>query len=403
MLFRFRRPKVKWFLLLLGCSKVINMKATLHSLRKALHRFPNLSGQEEPTAERIQEFLQEFAPTQLRTGLGGAGLVAVYEFGPTGPGVLIRCELDALPIQEANDFSHRSQHPGVSHKCGHDGHMTMVAGLAAWLQKQQFSAGRVVLLFQPAEETGKGAAAVLESDGLQDIPIDYAFALHNIPGEPLHTVLLMEQGFSAEVQSFCIRFSGKTAHAAEPEEGINPTGAIAELIQTFAGYNQTTPTASDFAILTPIHIKVGEPSYGVAPGAGELHYTIRTWNSKAMQQLVAKIEQQTAKTSELHDLAFQLNWFEHFPASTNDASCNTLIEQAAEHLHLLLREMPHPFRFGEDFGWFSQHYKTGMFGLGAGLDTPALHHADYDFPDELLETGVGLFQAIITQILEAKN
>ena len=170
------------------------MNTTLPNLRKELHRYPDLSGQEEQTARRIEAFLEAYAPAQLIRQLGGHGLAAVYEFGDSGPGVLIRCELDALPIHEANDFEYRSQAPGVSHKCGHDGHMTMVAGLAAWLQGQQFTAGRVVLLFQPAEETGQGAAAVLEEERFQLLPIDYAFALHNIPGEPLHTVLLMESG-----------------------------------------------------------------------------------------------------------------------------------------------------------------------------------------------------------------
>jgi len=162
---------------------MIIMSAVLQNLRKNLHRHPELSGAEEQTAKRIQDFLLENSkPTDLITRLGGTGVAAVYEFGKDGSGVLNRCELDALPILEQNTFEHRSQTPGVSHKCGHDGHMAMVAGLASWLDKQQFPAGRVVLLFQPAEETGQGAAALLEDQRMLKLSIDYAFALHNIPG-----------------------------------------------------------------------------------------------------------------------------------------------------------------------------------------------------------------------------
>ncbi|MEL6835477.1 MAG: amidohydrolase [Bacteroidota bacterium] len=376
------------------------MSAVLQNLRKNLHRHPELSGAEEQTAKRIQDFLLENSkPTDLITRLGGTGVAAVYEFGKDGSGVLIRCELDALPILEQNTFEHRSQTPGVSHKCGHDGHMAMVAGLASWLDKQQFPAGRVVLLFQPAEETGQGAAALLEDQRMLKLSIDYAFALHNIPGEPLHSVLLMEPGFSAEVQSFALQLKGKTAHAAEPEEGINPATTIAELITELATFNHTVSTTEHFAILTPIHIHLGEKSYGVAPGAGELHYTIRTWSQEQMQQLVSRIEQAVTNICQQQKLEYQLDWFEHFPASNNDSGCNLQIERAAQALDLPLRKMPHPFRFGEDFGWFSHRFKTGMFGLGAGKNTSTLHHADYDFPDALLESGMGMFREIISQLL----
>lgn len=371
----------------------------IQNLRRALHQEPELSGHEQATAKRIQAFIEAHAPTEILTGLGGHGLAAIHEFGVEGPGVMIRCELDALPIQEENKIAYRSQQPGVSHKCGHDGHMAMVAGLVFWIREQEFKNGRIVLLFQPAEETGQGAAAVLEDERLRNLDIDYVFALHNIPGEPLHTILLMEQGFSAEVQSFAIQIKGKTAHAAEPEQGINPAGAIAELLTAFASLNQSEPTAADFAILTPVHLNLGEKNYGIAPAEGELHYTVRTWSQKQMQLLVAAVERLISKTCLDHQLQYELEWFEYFPASANDATCNAHIARAAAGQELPLKKRPHPFRFGEDFGWFSRHYRAAMFGLGAGETTPALHHADYDFPDDLLETGLLMFQSIIRQVL----
>lgn len=333
------------------------------------------------------------------SGLGGHGVAAIYEFGDSGPTVMIRCELDALPIQEQNTFEYCSQHIGVSHKCGHDGHMAMVAGLAPWIREQALDHGRIILLFQPAEETGQGAAEVLVDDHWPDLDIDYAFALHNIPGEAMHTVLLMEPGFSAEVQSFSIKLNGKTAHASEPENGKNPALAIAQLVQAFEQLNQPDTNQSSFRLLTPVFMNMGDQSYGISPGTGELHYTIRSWSKEEMDVLVEKITSITELLCARQALSFQLDWFEHFPASANEERVNGIVRDAAQGLGLEIKTMPHPFRFGEDFGWFSREYPAAMFGLGAGLHTPALHHVDYDFPDELLPTGMAMFRAIIRQIL----
>ena len=374
------------------------MKTKIQTLRRTLHQFPELSGQEQQTAARIKEYLSAYPPTRMISGLGGHGIAAIYEFGNSGLTVMIRCELDALPIQEQNAFDYCSQHMGVSHKCGHDGHMAMVAGLAPWIQEQDFDHGRILLLFQPAEETGQGAAEVLVDDQWCELEIDYAFALHNIPGEALHTILLMEPGFSAEVQSFSIKLVGKTAHASEPENGRNPAFTIAEMVQTFEHLSQPA-TDHAFRLLTPVHLNLGDRSYGISPGAGELHYTVRTWSQDGMNALVQEIETITEQLCAKRELSYQLDWFEHFPASANDKGANEIVRSAAQGLGLEVKVMPHPFKFGEDFGWFSREYPAAMFGLGAGLDTPALHHADYDFPDDLLPTGMAMFRAVIRQIL----
>lgn len=375
------------------------MKTNIQTLRHLLHQHPELSGQEEQTAARIKAYLQDHAPTRLITNLGGHGVAALFEFSPAGPTVMIRCELDALPIPEQNTFEHRSLLAGVAHKCGHDGHMAIVAGLAPWIQEQAFEQGRIILLFQPAEETGQGAAAVLADERWPDLTIDYAFALHNIPGEALHSVLLMEPGFSAEVQSFAIKLTGQTAHAAEPENGNNPAVAIAQLVLALEALNEADTSRVNFRLLTPVYLKMGEQSYGVSPGIGALHYTIRTWTEEGMDALVAEIEAIVERICGSEKIHFELDWFEHFPASANESGANAIVAAATQSLGLELKQMPHPFKFGEDFGWFSRKYPAAMFGLGAGLNTPALHHADYDFPDELLPTGMALFRAIIRQIL----
>ena len=368
-------------------------------LRKELHQHPELSGSEFETTKRIRQFIEQHHPTQIIDNIGGAGLAAVYELPEKGKTIAIRCELDALPIEEENQFAHRSQNKNVSHKCGHDGHMAIVAGLIFWLKEQTFTAGKIILLFQPSEENGKGAERVMKDEKFQALGIDYIFALHNIPQEPMHSIITMDKGFSAEVQSFVVILKGKESHAAEPEQGINPSLAVSEIISTLSKLNQANPQEENYAVLTPVHIKVGQKSYGISPANGELHYTIRTWSTEKLNLLQTEIIKSIAHTCTTHHLEHAIDWLEYFPASENNEECNQHILKAAKENNFQIIKRPYPFKFGEDFGWYSKQYKTAMFGLGAGMDTPALHNSDYDFPDEILETGMQMFKGIIESLL----
>lgn len=375
------------------------MITAIHQLRRDLHQYPELSGQEALTAQRIETFIRTYHDTEIISGLGGHGLAAVYPFSDEGPTIVFRCELDALPIEEVNSFGHRSAYTGISHKCGHDGHMAIVAGLIFWLKQQAFSKGRVVLLFQPAEEDGSGAAAVLGDSRFRQLRPDYVFALHNLPGEEKHTIMVKEEVCTPTVQSLAISLEGKVAHASEPENGINPAGAMAELATRFADLNQPNTGDEGFALLTPVHFRLGEKAYGISAGSGELHYTLRTWTEEGMQRLKNHLLELTETVSRQHRLQVSTEWFDYFPAVVNDAACNRLIEKVAGAQGYPVKRKETPFKFGEDFGWFSRDYKTGLFGLGAGTAMPALHHCDYDFPDDITETGIAMFTGIIEELL----
>lgn len=372
---------------------------SIYELRKELHQNPELSGGEMATAQRIISYVNAHQPTEIISGLGGHGVAVVYRFAGDGPTVGVRCELDALPIEETNSFQHRSAQPGISHKCGHDGHMAILAGLTGWLKDQTFQRGKVVLLFQPAEETGQGAQAVLQDDRFGQLNLDYLFALHNLPGEALHTIVQAEGVFTATVQSVAIHLIGRQSHASEPENGVNPALALAGLITAFERMNHPVPTDPDFALLTPVCVEMGEKAYGISAGNGALHYTLRTWTEETMDQLKEQVLTLTAEIGQQFGLQYTADWFDYFPAVVNDPECAELVGRVAVKLNLPLNRSKVPLKFGEDFGWFSKHCKTAMFGLGAGLHVPALHHNDYDFPDELLESGIGMFAGIITELL----
>ena len=379
------------------------MLEKIRALRKELHQHPELSGEEIVTAQRIKNFLAHNPPSELIEGIGGYGLAAIYSFDKEGPVILVRCELDALPIEESNLFEYRSKKNGVSHKCGHDGHMAMVAGLSYWIKEQTFNKGKIILLFQPAEETGKGAKAIIEDEKFKKLKPDYVFALHNIPGEPLNTIIRVQNNFSSTVQSLGIFLKGKESHASEPENGVNPALAIADIIKQFDLLNISNPEKPNFTLLTPVHIKMGQVAYGISAGSGELHFTLRTRDEEHVEKLKSAINIALTKTCQLHHLELETGWFDYFPTSKNNHFCNELIQKAAEMNNLRIHNKAYPYKFGEDFGWFSKHYKSAMFGLGSGELSPALHNPDYDFPEEIIPTGMAMFTSIIEQIIGIKS
>lgn len=371
----------------------------LVKLRRDLHKHPELSGLEKRTAKRIVEFLHKHHPDKIVESIGGFGVAAVFEFHSEGPTLLFRCELDALPIEEWNSFGHKSVNLNVSHKCGHDGHMVMVAGLASLLEKREFKKGRVILLFQPAEEVGEGANAVIEDPKFENLKPDYVFALHNLPGIEKGKIICKPGSFTASVKSMIIRLTGKTSHAAEPEHGINPAGTIAEILLHGASI-ELPPENQDFTLTTPIHIQMGEKAYGTSAGEGELHLTLRTWINERMEWLCGEMEKTAGKLAKNRNLAIEIEWTQNFAATDNDREIVNVIESVAGELEYNYENKNQPFKWGEDFGLFTQIHPGAMFGVGSGVDCPALHNPDYDFPDEIIPKGVHMFYGLIRKYLE---
>ncbi|MBR9919334.1 MAG: amidohydrolase [Bacteroidetes bacterium] len=372
----------------------------LTKIRKHLHMHPEVSGKEKKTADTVTGFLTRCAPTQIIRRLGGHGVAAIFDSGNPGKTVLIRAELDALPIQEINEFEHRSTKEGVSHKCGHDGHATILLGLAEELSQNKPTKGRVVLLFQPAEETGQGAAKVLADRKFKKIKPDMVFALHNLPAYPMHRVVYREKQFSSAVKSLIIKLEGKTSHAAEPENGINPAIPIARILIRASKRAKPDPMDPDFAIVTPIHSTFGEISYGVSAGYGELRLTLRCWNQKRLDKLDRNIRRIIREETKDTGINTTVEETEVFHANKIHPEALDYIRHAARTLDLELEEREFPFKWGEDFGYFTQEFPGAMFGLGSGVDQPALHNPDYDFPDRLIPTGIQMFYSIIQKVLE---
>lgn len=201
------------------------------------------------------------------------------------------------------------------------------------------------------------------------------------------------------MQSVAIQLKGKESHSAEPERGVNPALCIAELIQKFDTLNNNDPTKEDFRLCVPIYSSMGVKSYGISAGFGEIHYTLRTRSVEKMEKLKQDVNNILFATCPKHKLPHTAEWFDYFPAVINDDICNQIIIETAKTCQYDIIEKSAAFKFGDDFGWFSEKYKAAMFGIGAGLQSPALHQANYDFPDEIIEMGMNMFKRIIKKIL----
>ena len=230
----------------------------LTAFRRQLHANPEVSGKEKETAASVLKFLEACHPDEVLPNLGGLGIVATWDSGKAGPEIVFRAELDALPIQEVNDFEYQSKRKGVSHKCGHDGNTTILCGLEQYLSENKPIKGKVRLLFQQAEENGEGAKSMLEDKNFATIHPDYIFALHNLPGYQVGEVVVKDNTFTAAVNSIIIYLHGKTSHAAEPEHGHNPALALAQILKESIALQNNNAEDENMRVISPVYVEMGE-------------------------------------------------------------------------------------------------------------------------------------------------
>jgi len=369
----------------------------LIALRHDLHRQPELSGNEAATAKRIEQRFAQMGPDQVLRRLGGHGLAFVFDGRDPGPTVLLRCELDALPILELGQSPYRSERTGVGHLCGHDGHMAILASVGRALAANRPARGRVILLFQPAEETGAGAAAVLQDPQFAQIKPDVCFALHNVPGYPLGQLLLRKGTFCCASRGMAVVLEGTTAHAAQPETGTSPARAMCQIISGLAELPKHIRADKEIVLTTVVGARLGEKAFGTAPGRAELWATLRTETDHSMSALIARAEDLVRSAAAADGLRVSISYADVFSATINAEAQVEQVRLAAQNLSLV--DMPAPFRWSEDFGRYSAVAPGALFGIGAGERAADLHSPDYDFPDELIEIASKLFLRIIGQSL----
>lgn len=378
-----------------------NQIADLIALRQDLHRKPEISGEEEQTAARIVTELEKLGADRIWQGLGGHGVAAEFRGCSPGETVLFRCELDGLPIHEQSDVPYRSDIAGKGHLCGHDGHMCTILGVGMGLVERDFS-GRVILLFQPAEETGQGAQAIVKDPAWAEICPDYAFAYHNVPGRPLSEIGLRSGPGNCASRGMQVLLHGRSSHAAAPQDGVSPAEAMAQLMVALPTLGEATIADPRFALSTLTHVKLGEPTFGIAPGEGEVRATLRCMTDERMEALTDAALHVLSDLPET--LAVETRWHDVFPAVVNDPEATRIARTVATTLGMSIHDMTSPMSWSEDFGHFGRDdTRIAILYIGAGEDRPQLHNPDYDFPDDLIAPVCALFLEIARHLLNDSN
>ena len=360
------------------------------TLRHTLHAHPELSGQETETKKRLMDFIQQH--THLKVVDRGRWFYALYEPKEQNgqPPIGFRADMDALPMPEARDLPYGSTAGCVAHKCGHDGHSSALAALALLLEKDEAIHRLVYLIFQSAEETGKGGKAC--ADFIQAAGLGEVYAFHNLSGYPENAVMVRDGLTQCASKGLTFRLVGKRAHAGTPEQGNSPAPALAKLTLFAQDLVPKMATGSPKTLLlTLVGLNVGGKDFGIAPGEGEVSFTLRADEEDDLAALERQLRQEAARLADADGLQLTVTEADPFPATVNHKACAEKVRQAARDLGLQLAPMEKPWRPSEDFGWYLKVCPGAMFYVGNGETWPAPHHPQYDFNDRILATPAKVF------------
>ena len=373
------------------------LEGILITLRGSLAACPEVAGSEFMTSTIIEHFLHSYKPDNLLTQLGGYGIAAVYEGQHPGPTVMIRCELDGLPVEDADKDQWLVPGAAISHRCGHDGHMAIVAGLAPLLHRARPSCGRVVLLFQPAEETGEGARAIIGDPNFEKIRPDFAMTLHNLPGFPSGHIVYRRGTFASASVGMKVRLLGQASHAAEPEQARSPANAVQHLLAELPKLSRVTD--NPYCMLTLTHAQLGLMSFGLTPGEATVCATLRAASTAGLQALRREAEECVRDCAAAELLFAEVEWVEEFPATENDNALVDILERVCLDAEIVATEISKPFRWSDDFGQFGSICPILYFGLGIGDYAPGLHQPDFEFSDQTILLAVSTFHEMVNSLL----
>ncbi len=373
------------------------MDSELIRLRKEIHQNPEISGQEQRTAELIKKELQKHGADEILSGVGGHGVLAIFRCSTKKPKkrLLFRAELDAISVQEETNLPYQSNRKNAMHGCGHDGHMTILIGLAKELHKNRPKEIDVYLLFQPAEETGEGAARVLEDERFKELEIDHGFALHNLPGFSEKSIIYKSGPFAAGSVGLDILVKGTFSHAAHPESGLNPSLAVSNLVQKIELDMQAFRNEDETNKVVCTYINMGERAFGISPGKAQVGFTIRSASDEKLDNGIKLMYELIKEVNRSFEGEISVKEVEPFRATMNSKEGAEIVKKVSNQAGLSLHELEAPFPWSEDFGEFGRQFPITIFGLGAGDDMPPLHSEKFDFNDELIPTGITMFRGIV--------
>lgn len=372
------------------------------ALRRTLHEHPELAFEEQETAKRVEEVLGRLG-IECRTGIGKTGIVALLQGEKPGPTIAIRADMDALPINEPVGLPYASKCPGKMHACGHDAHTAIALGVAAVLSEMRGDlGGRVMFVFQPAEETLSGAAAMLEAGAFADPAPDAILGFHNWPQLRTGTVGWHPDAVMASSDSFDVTIKGVGGHGAHPHLAVDSIIGAAQFVnqlQTIVS-REIAPISS--AVVTIGRIGGGTARNIIAPSV-ELNASVRTLESETAAKIEAAVRRILEGLKVGMRLDYELKWTKLAPVLRNNKPTMARVLNAARELlgPANVIEMPSPSMGSEDFAWFAERVPSAHLRIGSKIDghETAIHRADYQLNEEVIPLGMKVMTRAVLSLM----
>ncbi|MEN5277719.1 M20 aminoacylase family protein [Brucella sp. TWI432] len=378
-----------------------NQLDELIAFRRDLHENPELLYDVHRTAEKVAEALRAAGLDEVVTGIGRTGVVGVIhgQTNKSGRAIALRSDMDALPIHEETGAEWASKIPGKMHACGHDGHTTMLLGAARELAKSRAFDGTVIVIFQPAEEGGAGAKAMIDDGLFRRWPVNEVYGMHNRPNLPVGDFIINSGPIMGSVDVLEITIEGVGGHAASPHHTIDPIPVTAALIQAIQTLSARTIDPLDSAVIsiTTLH---GGDAFNVIPQKIKLTGTVRTLREEVRNHIEERLTRAVAGIADAFGAKATLDYQRNYPVTINHERETELAALAAEAVSgadRVARDMPATLG-GEDFAFMLNEVPGAMINIGNG-PSANLHHPEYDFNDDVIAWGASYWTTLVRQRL----
>jgi hippurate hydrolase len=386
-------------------NRVADLQPDIQAWRRDIHQHPELLYDVHRTAAFVAERLREFGCDEVATGLGRTGVVGVIKGRkPAGKGDLkvigLRADMDALPIVEATDLPYASKNPGLMHACGHDGHTAMLLGAARYLAETRNFAGDAVVIFQPAEEGGAGAAAMIK-DGLMDrFGIEQVYGMHNGPGIPVGSFAIRSGPIMASTDDIDIKIEGLGGHAARPHKCIDSVLVGAQLITALQSIVSRTVDPLESAVISMCEFHAGN-ARNVIPQTAELKGTVRTLKLEVRELIEKRVREVVVGVAQMTGAKIDLHYKRKYPVTVNHPSQTDVATNVAKEIAGAgnVHEMP-PMMGAEDFSYMLEA-RPGAFIFCGNGNSAGLHHPAYNFDDEAIVFGTSYWVKLVENTLAA--
>ncbi|MBK0329626.1 amidohydrolase [Rhodobacteraceae bacterium F11138] len=361
--------------------------------RRHLHTMPELEFDTFETAAFVAEKLRAFGCDQVETGIGRSGVVGVIEGKPGNRVIGLRADMDALPMTETTGLPYASKVPGKMHACGHDGHTAILLATARLLCASRDFSGKVVVIFQPAEETGGGAGVMIKDGLFTRFPVDEIYGMHNTPGIPVGSFAIRSGVFAAASDVFDITVTGRAAHAANPDHGIDPLIPATQIINAAQTIVSRKICPINPLVVSVTTISTDTDAYNILPGVIRMKGTVRALDAATRDQAEKQLKHLVPAIAAAHSATGEIDYRRNYPILRNDPEMTEHAARAAETVGPVDREIS-PDMGTEDFAFFSEAVPGAYICFGNG-DTAVCHHSDYDFNDAALPPTVTYLQRLV--------